>query len=45
MKKTDCLVSSASDSDIPSVLFQFAGCVALIRLLKSYSNQLLKSNY
>lgn len=31
-------VFSASESDIPDVLTQFAGCVVIIRVLKSYTN-------
>lgn len=31
-------VFSASDSDVPSILLQFAGCVVIIRELKSYTN-------
>ncbi len=31
-------VFSASDSDVPSILLQFAGCVVVIRQLKSFSN-------
>ena len=31
-------VFSASDSDVLSILLQFAGCVVIIRELKSYSN-------
>lgn len=29
-------VFSASDSDVPDILLQFAGCVVIIRELKSY---------
>ena len=31
-------VFSASESDVPSILLQFAGCVVIIRELKSYSD-------
>ena len=31
-------VFSASDSDVPSILLQFAGCVVVIRELKSFTN-------
>lgn len=31
-------VFSASESDVPSILLQFAGCVVIIRELKSYIN-------
>lgn len=36
--QTEPFVFSASDSDISSILLQFAGCVVIIRALKSYSN-------
>ena len=36
--QTEPFVFSASDSDVPSILFQFAGCVVIIRELKSFSN-------
>lgn len=36
--QSEPFVFSASDSDIPSVLLQFAGCVVIIRVLKSYTN-------
>lgn len=37
-QQSDPFVFSASDSDIPSILLQFAGCVVIIRALKSYTN-------
>lgn len=36
--QTEPFVFSASDSDISSILLQFAGCVVIIRDLKSYTN-------
>lgn len=36
--QTEPFVFSASDSDISSILLQFAGCVVVIRALKSFSN-------
>jgi hypothetical protein len=36
--QTDPFVFSASDSDISSILLQFAGCVVVLRSLKSFSN-------
>lgn len=36
--QTEPFVFSASDSDISSILLQFAGCVVIIRQLKSFSN-------
>jgi hypothetical protein len=36
--KLEPFVFSASDSDVPSILLQFAGCVVIIRELKSFSN-------
>lgn len=36
--QTEPFVFSASDSDVPSILLQFAGCVVIIRELKSFSN-------
>lgn len=36
--QTEPFVFSASDSDIPFILPQFAGCVVIIRELKSYTN-------
>lgn len=36
--QTEPFVFSASDSDIPSILSQFAGCVVIIRELKLFSN-------
>lgn len=36
--QTEPFVFSASDSDISSILLQFAGCVVIIRALKSFSN-------
>ena len=36
--QADPFVFSASDSDLPSILLQFAGCVVIIRELKSYTN-------
>ena len=36
--QTEPFVFSASDSDISSILLQFAGCVVVIRELKSFSN-------
>lgn len=36
--QTEPFVFSASDSDVPSILLQFAGCVVIIRQLKSFSN-------
>lgn len=36
--QTEPFVFSASDSDVPSILLQFAGCVVVIRQLKSFSN-------
>lgn len=36
--QTEPFVFSASDSDISSILLQFAGCVVIIRELKSYTN-------
>nr|DAE47366.1 MAG TPA: hypothetical protein [Microviridae sp.] len=36
--QTEPFVFSASDSDISSILIQFAGCVVIIRNLKSYTN-------
>lgn len=36
--QTEPFVFSASDSDISSILLQFAGCVVVIRVLKSFSN-------
>lgn len=35
--KNEPIVFSASDSDISSILLQFAGCVVIIRELKSFS--------
>lgn len=37
-------VFSASDFDVPSILLQFAGCVVIIRELKSYSNLKSQNN-
>ena len=42
--QTEPFVFSASDSDISSILLQFAGCVVVVRELKSYSN-LKPQNY
>lgn len=36
--QTEPFVFSASDSDISSILSQFAGCVVIIRELKVFSN-------
>lgn len=36
--QTEPFVFSATDSDVPSILLQFAGCVVIIRELKSYTN-------
>lgn len=36
--QTEPFVFSASDSDVPSILLQFAGCVVVIRQLKSFFN-------
>lgn len=36
--QTEPFVFSASDSDVPFILLQFAGCVVVIRQLKSFSN-------
>lgn len=36
--QTEPFVFSASDSDISSILLQFAGCVVIIRDLQSYTN-------
>lgn len=36
--QTEPFVFSASDSDVPSILLQFAGCVVIIRELKSFSD-------
>ena len=36
--QTEPFVFSASDSDISSILLQFAGCVVIIRELKLFSN-------
>ena len=36
--QTEPFVFSASDSDISSILLQFAGCVVIIRDLTSYTN-------
>ena len=36
--QTEPFVFSASDSDVPSILLQFAGCVVIVRELKSFSN-------
>ena len=36
--QTEPFVFSSSDSDVPAILLQFAGCVVIIRELKSYSN-------
>lgn len=36
--QTEPFVFSASYSDVPSILFQFAGCVVIIRELKSFSD-------
>ncbi|MBL6433804.1 MAG: hypothetical protein JNG52_05850 [Muribaculaceae bacterium] len=36
--QTEPFVFSASESDVPSILFQFSGCVVIIRELKSFSN-------
>lgn len=36
--QTEPFVFSASDSDISSILLQFAGCVVVLRSLKSFSN-------
>lgn len=36
--QTEPFVFSASDSDISSILLQFAACVVIIRELKSFSN-------
>lgn len=36
--QTEPFVFSASDSDVSSILLQFAGCVVIIRELKSYTN-------
>lgn len=36
--QTEPFVFSASDSDVPSILLQFSGCVVVIRQLKSFSN-------
>ena len=37
-QQSEPFVFSASDSDIPSILLQFAGCIVIIRVLKSYTN-------
>lgn len=37
-QQAEPFVFSASDLDIPSILLQFAGCVVIIRDLKSYTN-------
>ena len=36
--QTEPFVFSASYLDVPSILLQFAGCVVIIRELKSFSN-------
>lgn len=36
--QSEPFVFSAYDSDIPSILLQFSGCVVIIRDLKSYIN-------
>lgn len=36
--QTEPFIFSASDSDISSILLQFAGCVVIIRALKSYTS-------
>ena len=36
--QTEPFVFSATESDVASILLQFAGCVVVIRELKSYSN-------
>lgn len=36
--QSEPFVFSAIDSDVPSILLQFAGCVVIIRELKSYTN-------
>lgn len=36
--QTEPFVFSASDSDVQDILVQFAGCVVIIRELKSYIN-------
>lgn len=36
--KNEPIVFSASDSDVPSILLQFTGCVVVIRELESFSN-------
>lgn len=36
--QSEPFVFSATDSDVPSILLQFSGCVVIIRELKSYSN-------
>lgn len=36
--QTEPFVFSASDSDISSILLQFAGCVVIIRELKQFSD-------
>lgn len=42
--QTEPFVFSATDSDVPSILLQFAGCVVIIRELKSYSNLKSQNN-
>lgn len=42
--QTEPFVFSASDSDVPSVLLQFSGCVVVIRQLKSFSNLKLQND-
>ena len=42
--QTEPFVFSASDSDVSSILLQFAGCVVIIRELKSYSNLKSQNN-
>lgn len=42
--QTEPFVFSASDSDISSILLQFAGCVVIIRDLKSYTNLKLQND-
>lgn len=36
--KNEPIVFSASDSDVPSILLQFTGCVVIIRELDSFSD-------
>lgn len=42
--QTEPFVFSASDSDVSSILSQFAGCVVVIRELKSFSNLKSQNN-